>query len=693
MSIRWLTRVSMIAGLLGLGLMMVISYQSWQSLRSDVAEVERLTQIENRAAELNLAMNHLLLVRSSPSLVTGVRDEISQLVELLEGVDHPAARPARLHLREIEQILLAVPSAENAARDDQDVQRAINVAATQIGIHEGGLASALITILSDRHESINRSLTVTMMSLVLVAVTIVGLALLGFFVLHRRIGRPVAVLGRAIDAMRQGDLDTRVETAGTDELAQLGQSFNRMAEIRQQHEREIEQYQQDLQHSVERLRNIAYYDQLTGYWSREGFIRQLDQKLAPADGTADGYVLAFNINGMRDINETHGYAQGDRLFREIGRRMSEWLGEDSLVARVGGDEFAAFRRADAASRDDLDEIARGLIEQFETPFELPAGRLHVDIHFGIAPVGRSDATQALRQAEIALFAARHGSRRQWRAFTPDMERETHERLRMTENLRDALAREQLLLHYQPQVALDTGRLSGCEALLRWHHPRFGIQSPNQFIPVAEQSKLIVPIGEWVLRESCRQIVDWDEAGLPPAQVAVNVSLVQLLTTDFGATVRQVLDETGADPSRLSLEITENIFDRRSRRMLGMIDDLRALGAAVTLDDFGTGYSSLRYLREYQFSAIKLDLSFVQRITDDAYSRAICEMVIRIGTELDTPVIAEGIETQAQLEALRDLGCRHGQGYLFSHPLEPERFRQLLEDDTALPIDAKAQRRN
>jgi len=680
MTLRALTRLMVTGSLLGLLLLLSVVTFAWQTLGSDLDEIQQLSEIQHRAAEFNLAADHISLIQKNPALIRGIRTELTELQEQLHHIDHYASQSAQLHLAEIQHILQAMTELnETDVEESLATQRAFQISITQIGTQKSGLIAALQTIRDDRQTSIDRSLKASLSLLAISALLLAGMSLMAFMFMRRRIVRPVQVLEAAIRQHQTGDLDARIPPLGFDELGQLGESFNRMAQLRQQHEESIESYQAKLEESLDRLRSLAYRDQLTDALSREGFINKLSNLLSEGHA-GHGYVAAFNIIGMRDINETYGYSVGDALLRAIKKRISGWLNENGLVARVGGDEFVIFQTTEC----DEQEIANRIQDLFDTPFTLNGKSIRIETNFGLVKTG-SNANKALRQAEIALFSVRHGHAGQWRLFTPEMEKETHERLRLTQNLQEAIHNQEFALHYQPQVDLQSGHLIGGEALIRWHHPTFGMQSPGQFIPVAERSKLIIPIGEWALREACLQLKSWQADHLPVVQIAVNVSLVQFLNTDFETTVKRILDETQTLPAELSLEITESVFDQESQQLSDQLKRLHMLGVKLSLDDFGTGYSSLRYIREYPFSSIKLDRSFVSRMVDDAYSRSICEMVIKIGKKLGAQVIAEGIEEEEERNLLLELGCQFGQGFLFSRPVLGSEFRRLLEEGKALPL--------
>ena len=291
----------------------------------------------------------------------------------------------------------------------------------------------------------------------------------------------------------------------------------------------------------------------------------------------------------------------------------------------------------------------------------------------------------LREAELALFQSRAASGDRWFAYTSDLDAASQHRIEITRELRRALANDEFELHFQPKVDLETGGMVAAEALIRWQHPERGLQSPAKFIPVAEQSQLIGPIGDWALREACRLIADWQTQGLGLIHVSVNVSLLQITLGDFAATVQEAIAAHAIDPGALTLEITESVFEQESPALLDQLARMHALGVRLSLDDFGTGYSSLLYLQRYPFDEIKIDQGFVRKMLDEDFSHRIVTTVISLARALGAEVLPEGIEDRDVAEALRALGCHTGQGYYYSMPLAPEDFRWLLEQRSTLPL--------
>ncbi len=441
-----------------------------------------------------------------------------------------------------------------------------------------------------------------------------------------------------------------------------------------------------LKEAEHELSRIAYEDSLTGLYSRNGFARHLQRWIDRDGWPARGAVVMVDISGLRDINDAYGYEGGDRLLAEFGERLRLQAEGHQCAGRIGGDEFALFVLP--AHGVALHECLSRVLESLVASFEFDELDIEITVRMGCAPFGekRRSVQDLLREAERALFQHRKEPAAPWVAYNVALEEEMQQRIELTRELRVALNEDQFELHFQPKVDLDSGTLVACEALLRWNHPERGLMSPGVFIPIAEQSQLIVPVGDWALRRACQHLREWRDAGLEPVRVAVNVSVIQFQSGDFASRVRAVLDEVGVAPEELALEITESVFERESEWLLEQMRRLRDMGVRLSLDDFGTGYSSLLYLQRYPFHEIKIDQGFVFHLLDDGLSRNIVGTVLTLATALKAEVVAEGIESVAVSDELRAMGCRLGQGYYYSMPLEAEDFRWLLEQRSTLPLN-------
>ncbi|MGM0983019.1 MAG: putative bifunctional diguanylate cyclase/phosphodiesterase [Pseudomonadota bacterium] len=433
------------------------------------------------------------------------------------------------------------------------------------------------------------------------------------------------------------------------------------------------------------LKRHAYQDPLTGLANRLGFTKAFSQHIERHGWNPRDIIALLDIREMRNINDAHGYDIGDHLLIELARRLEERLPGNTLVGRISGDQFILLLPSNDLSqpRQRLDELAR----IFHQPVRILELVIEVAARGGYTLLGEEErsAETLLHEVEIALYEARQRDGRDFHHYDQEMDRRAQQRIELTRDLRRALEEDQFELHYQPKVDLATGTVIGCEALIRWMHPARGMQMPGQFISVAEQSQLIGPIGDWVLNQACRHLREWQDAGLDLVWVSVNVSVDQFHSGNFARTVQEALETHAIDPASLTLEITESVFSEESATLRQQIDDLHALGVRLSLDDFGTGYSSLLYLQQYPFDEIKIDMGFVRQILDDPFNRNIVSMILGISQVLGADTVAEGVENTAVRDALLELGCRIGQGYYYSMPLEVEDFRWLLEKRSRLPL--------
>ncbi|MDY7573250.1 EAL domain-containing protein [Actimicrobium sp. CCI2.3] len=431
-------------------------------------------------------------------------------------------------------------------------------------------------------------------------------------------------------------------------------------------------------HAQKHLAYLAHYDSLTGLPNRVLFYDRLKRVLLQAERSnwIVG-VMFIDLDHFKSVNDTLGHAAGDTLLQQASRRIVDSLRANDTVGRLGGDEFGVFL-PDVASQQDAAMLAAKITHALSTPFLLGGAEIFVTPSIGITlyPVDGNTADVLISSADTAMYRAKELGRNSHQFFTPHMTALISAHARLENGLRKALERQELSLHYQPQVDMASGRIIGVEALLRWQHPEMGLISPAQFIPIAEETGLIIPIGAWVLRVACAQNKAWQLAGIAPIVMAVNLSARQFKHNDVAALVRDVLQETGMDGKYLELEVTEGIVIANTEALIATMEALKQLGARLSLDDFGTGYSNLAYLKRFPLDTIKIDRSFVSGIGqgDDA---VIAATVITLGHHLKLKVVAEGVETQAQLGVLQQLGCDHMQGYLFSWPLATEAVTALL----------------
>jgi diguanylate cyclase (GGDEF)-like protein len=392
-------------------------------------------------------------------------------------------------------------------------------------------------------------------------------------------------------------------------------------------------------------------------------------------------VLFLDLDRFKHINDSLGHVVGDRLLQSVARRLFKCVRTSDTVGRQGGDEFVLLLW-EVRHAGDAGIAAANVLEALRKPHHIGEHELHITGSIGVVtyPDDGTDAETLLKKADLALYHAKETGRDSYQFFKPEMNARAIERQSLESGLRYAIERQELVLHYQPLLNLATGGIVGAEALIRWRHPQRGLVLPGDFIAIAEDSGLIVPIGRWVLREACRQARAWQAAGLSPLCIATNISSVELRAPGFVSGVRAVLAETGLEPRYLELEITETGLMEDSRSVTDVLKELKEIGVLLALDDFGTGYSSLSHLKHFPIDALKIDQSFMHNLSTDEDATGIVTALIGMGKTLRMRVVAEGVETREQLQVLQQHGCPQGQGYYFCQPVPAEEFGQLLERD-------------
>jgi diguanylate cyclase (GGDEF)-like protein/PAS domain S-box-containing protein len=429
------------------------------------------------------------------------------------------------------------------------------------------------------------------------------------------------------------------------------------------------------------LEHQAFHDRLTGLANRALFRDRLEHALARRNRNQHPVaVLLLDLDDFKVVNDSLGHAAGDRLLVMVAERLRGHLRASDTTARLGGDEFAVLLD-DPAAADEAMRVAERLIEVLAAPYQLDGRELFVRASIGVALAAATGqpADELLRDADMAMYAAKAQSRGGYQVFQPALHEAAVGRLALEADLQRGIEEGQFALHYQPILELASGRLVGLEALLRWHHPERGWVAPLDFIPAAEASGQIVPIGRFVLRQACRQAVAW-QARFParPLRMSVNVSARQLQEPEVADDIKRVVDESGMDPRLLVLEITESVLVQDVEAMAAKLRALTACGLRVAVDDFGTGYSSLSYLHRFPVHLLKIDKSFIDRVDGSFDDAALARAIVRLGQALHLETVAEGVETASQLAALRELGCTYGQGYHFARPLEAGGVEELLE---------------
>ncbi len=433
---------------------------------------------------------------------------------------------------------------------------------------------------------------------------------------------------------------------------------------------------------ADQIAHLAEHDFLTGLPNRLLLNDRIGQAIALAERNRGKIAVLFmDMDGFKNINDSLGHPAGDDLLKCIANRLRDCVRGPDTVSRQGGDEFIVLLQG-VKKPEDAAIAAKRLLKSLSETYFMGPHNLHITSSIGVSmyPDDGPDAETLIKNADTAMYQAKENGRQSFQFFKPEMNVRAVERQSIEEDLRCALERNEFTLHYQPKINLTTRAITGAEALLRWTHPTRGSVPPAQFIPVAEDSGLIVPIGAWVVREACRQAQAWVAAGLPIGSIAVNVSALEFRNEDFLESLFATLKETGLDPKSLELEVTESALMKNAEISSTILQILRKIGVRVAVDDFGTGYSSLSYLRKFPLDALKIDQSFVRQIADSPDGNTIVSTIITMARSLHLRVIAEGVETPEELEFLLAQQCDEAQGYKFSRPIPAEQFEMLLRDE-------------
>jgi len=447
------------------------------------------------------------------------------------------------------------------------------------------------------------------------------------------------------------------------------------------------QLEQQVQARTADLERLAHYDPLTGLPNRTLFYRTLQETL---DGASDKgslvAVLFIDLDHFKNINDTLGHAIGDELLHQFSTRLVQCVRTRDIVGRLGGDEFALI----LAMRDGQQGatlVANKIRDALRAPFELQGHALSITASIGITvhPGDASDPETLIKYADTAMYQAKQAGRDTFRFFTAQMNAEVLAQLDLETALRKAVENEEFVLHYQPKAWLDDGRIAGLEALLRWQRPGHGLVPPNDFIPMLEETGLIVRVGIWVIAEACRQIARWLDSPIGPVKIAVNVSSRQFIEGDLEADIAKAIADNGIPADLLELELTEGSLMANTERTIAILQNLKKRGVQVSIDDFGTGYSSLAYLRRFPIDKLKIDIAFIRDITSRADDAAIALTIIHMARSLKLEVIAEGVETAEQLAFLRHHGCDQIQGYIFSPPVALPELERMLRTGKRLPM--------
>ncbi len=429
----------------------------------------------------------------------------------------------------------------------------------------------------------------------------------------------------------------------------------------------------------QRMIELAQQDALTGLANRVQFRAFLDKAVARAERLDRSVALMFvDLDRFKMVNNTHGQETGDQVLKTVAERMTQCLRKSDLAARIGADEFAIVMES-LDSPQTVSSAAQRILDAVSRPFSLGAKQIHATTSIGVAiyPMDAATPESLMSSAHTAMAQAKERGKNTYQFYTREMHQHALKQLELERTLRGAMERGEFRLHYQPQVDMRQGRITGFEALLRWQHPERGLVPPGEFIDFCEESGLIVPLGKWVLREACEQQQRWRALGLPPVHISFNVSARQLQDSDLVQSFKEIVEETGADPRRLDVELTESAMLKDPESVGRLLQGFADMGMGIALDDFGTGYSSLTHLRRFPVTTIKIDRAFITNLSTSQDDAAIVGAIVGMGRSLRLRTLAEGIETSEQLAFLRQLNCDSMQGYYFSKPLPVEAVTSAL----------------
>lgn len=436
----------------------------------------------------------------------------------------------------------------------------------------------------------------------------------------------------------------------------------------------------DLKSAQKEIQYLSSHDALTGLPDIALFRDRLENAISIASAANSKIgLLALNLDNFKFLNDSLGYASGDKLLRLFAERLKACLRDTDSICRHGGDEFIILLN-NMQDDDSISYIVDTLLNEISSPFAFAGSNISTSCSVGVAvyPTDGNDFEKLFGRARKAMSQAKEEGRNTARFFTEKLNNDSLHYLNIAYGLREALAQHQFELHYQPQISLNSAQVIGAEALIRWQHPQNGLQPPAQFISIAEQTGLIVEIGEWVIEEACRQAMEWQKNGLPALSMAVNVSAVQFRRGNLDKVIIKALEKTGLEPRLLELELTESILVEDIDHLLAQLDVLKRLGVKLAIDDFGTGYSSLAYLKKFNIDRLKIDQSFVRDINTDPNDAAIVRAIVQMAHTLNLDVIAEGVEDEAMLKHVRESGCDEVQGYFFSKPLSANDFAAFMQ---------------
>lgn len=523
-------------------------------------------------------------------------------------------------------------------------------------------------------------------SLLAVLAVLLPLTYLFSSFLARKYCRPIFDLKQKMLLASHGDLNVHCDIESKDEFGELSSHFNEMMKIISTNynelsltKKQLEKSQDELQENYRQIKHLAYTDTLTGLANRAAFMNHAQDVFHHTSSFEQHAILFIDLDNFKNVNDTLGHDYGDLLLQQIANKLNQLIEPADLLARTGGDEFLLLKQK-ADDIDELDKFASRLISIAQHPFELDDETIHISMSIGISifPQNGLTVNELIKNADIAMYSAKFSGKSNYQFFNSSMEDSVNRKNEIEEILHNAIENQEIYLLYQPQCDTQTGRVIGCEALMRIRNGYLGQISPVEFIPIAEESGIIQELGAWALEHACdfnRQLLD---AGLGPVTMSVNVSSEQLKGDTFIPMLKQVLEKTGLPPEYLELEVTESVLIQSFEHNIKLVEEIRDMGIHIALDDFGTGYSSFNYLTQIPIDTLKIDKSFIDNISTNPKDCSVAETIISLAHKLNIKVVAEGVEVSDQLKILQENSCDILQGYLFSKPIPDEHYRNLLE---------------